>query len=174
MYSIPNITPYENLFECHQTICRIKEYKCNNWAIGQLYPDGGPDWFTYFFSIRGIPIFNYLRGNISMGEFSAYDNNIEELINYILWASIEEIILIDEQLKLIKEYREKNWAIGELFPDGGPDEFVVFFAQRNLGIAPYLRGTVSIGYPTAYDVNIKTLIEYRRVIAWFHKLYFKY
>lgn len=168
MYSIPSITPYENLVLCHKTICKIKRYKYNGWSIGQLYPDGGPDNFTYFFSIRGIPIFNYLRGHISMGEHSAYDKNIEELKKYISWAVLYEIELIDQQIDLINEYRSKNWAIGELYPDGGPDGFVIFFAQRELLIAPYLRGNVSIGYPSAYDKNIETLLKYREAISDFN------
>lgn len=170
MYSIPSITPYENLLLCQKTICKIKKYKYKKWAIGQLYPNGGPDEFTYFFSIRGVPIFNYLRGNISMGEYSAYFKNIEELEKYMIWSVLQEVELIDEQIDLIKMYKSKNWAIGELFPDGGPDEFVVFFAQRCLDIAPYLRGTVDIGYPTAYDINIQTLLEYRNVICSFYML----
>ncbi|MGL5749919.1 MAG: hypothetical protein ACRCXT_05295, partial [Paraclostridium sp.] len=109
--------------------------------------------------------FNYLRGNISMGDDSAYNKNIAELKKYINWAVLEEIKLIDEQISFIEEYRSKNWSIGELYPDGGPDGFVVFFAQRCLKIAPYLRGSISIGYPSAYDVNIRTLSEYKRVIS---------
>lgn len=167
MYSVPTIRPYKNLLLCRKTIRKIKEYKCNNWAIGQLYPDGGPDEFTYFFSIRGIPIFNYLRGNISMGEPSAYCKNIDELEKYIDWAVLYEIKLVDKQIELIKEYKSKNWAIGELYPDGGPDEFVIFFALRNLEIYPYLRGTVDIGYPSAYNKNIEILLEYKKLLSHF-------
>lgn len=167
MYRIPTITPLCNLELSRETLNNVFLYKQKNWAIGQLFPAGGPDEFTYFFSIRGIPIFNYLRGTISIGEPSAYDKNIKELVKYINYCVAEEVLLINKTIEKIREYEKKNWAIGEAFPDAGPDEFVVFFAERNLPIAPYLRGTVDIGFPTAYCVNIDTLSYYRDKIESF-------
>lgn len=167
MYTIPTITPLCNLEESTEILKEIRQYKAKNWAIGQLFPDGGPDKFSYFFSIRGITIFNYLRGNISMGEPSAYDKNIKNMIEYINYSVAAEVELIDKEIKLIKEYESKNWAIGELFPDGGVDSFVIFFAQRHLPIFPYLRGTVDIGEPTAYCKNIDVLSYYKDRILSF-------
>lgn len=161
MYKIPNISPLGNL-NCSQDVLKeIFYYKKNNFAIGQKYPSGGPDAFTYFFSIRNIPIANYLRGTISIGEPTAYNENIAALSAYINYNVILELELIDKEIEDIKYYQSKNWAIGEAYPDGGPDSFVVFFAERNLPIKPYLRGTVSIGEPTAYCENIDILSYYR-------------
>lgn len=167
MFSIPEITPLSNLLLCQKTLDSIYEYMEKNWAIGQLYPSGGADGFTYFFSIRGIKIMTYLVGTISIGNPSAYVKNIEALKEYIRWAVCKESRLVNEQICKIKEYQSKNWAIGELYPDSGPDEFVIFFGKRNLIVQPYLRGTVNIGNPTAYDENIKILREYLQVIHSF-------
>lgn len=169
MYTIPKIKPLENLEVCYQTLDDIYIYKENNWAIGQLYPNGGADGFTYFFAIRNIPIFNYLRGNISLGEYSAYDKNINSLKSYINWQIDREINVVNDEMAKILVYKEKNWAIGELYPDAGPDEFVVFFGERGLEVVPYLRGTVSIGEPTAYCDNIDILIKYLEEVRAFRE-----
>lgn len=161
MFRIPRVMPVEELVECQKVLCQILEYKEKNWAIGQLFPSGGPDSFTYFFSRRCIPIANYLRGTISLGEPTAYNVNLQNLVEYMNWLILREVTACYEVIAEIKEYQAKDWAIGEAYPDAGPDKFVVFFADHdNLPIAPYLRGTVDIGEPTAYEKNIKTLEEY--------------
>lgn len=167
MYNIPNITPLCNINTSTEVLKEISIYKKNDFAIGQKYPSGGPDAFTYFFSIRGIPIANYLRGTISIGEPTAYDENIAYLSDYINYNVTNELNLIDDTIKTINEYQSKNWAIGEAYPDGGPDSFVIFFAERMLPIEAYLRGTVSIGEPTAYCANIDILLNYRNIIESF-------
>lgn len=165
MFNYPNVMPIEELQECYEVACKILQYQKNNWAIGQLYPNGGPDCFTYFFSRRNIPIANYLRGNISLGEPTAYDVNLNNLCQYINWVVGKEVAACVATIADIEKYEAKNWAIGEAYPDAGPDGFVKFFADHdNLPIAPYLRGTVSIGYPTAYQINIKTLKDYIRAL----------
>lgn len=164
-YIIPNIEPLENIIMSSETLARIYEYKQRGWAIGQEFPNGGPDAFTYFFSIRGLPIYNYLRSStLSIGNSSAYDKNIKTLTEYINYNIALEVKKIDVQIRKIRIYQSRNWAIGESYPNPGPDAFVVFFANRNLPIAAYLRGTVDIGDPTAYEVNIKTLEEYKQTV----------
>lgn len=167
MYLLPTMSPLANLEAAQEVLNQIYDYKKNNWAIGQLYPSGGPDMFTYFFSMRWIPIANYLRGTISLGDPSAYDKNIAALTDYMHTMVYRELELIQDTIEEILFYQQKNWAIGEQYPDAGPDCFVVFFAQRNLTIAPYLRGTVDIGYPSAYCENIQTLCSYRQQILAF-------
>lgn len=164
MFRIPNITPLENLKQSTETYKEIIVYKNNNWAIGQKYPSGGPDGFSYFFSIRGIKIENYLRGTISIGYPTAYEKNLAALRQYINLAVRSEVALVDEEIRKIMFYKMKGWAIGEAYPNGGVDCFVVFFAERDLPIEPYLRGTVDIGNETAYLKNIETLKAYREEI----------
>lgn len=160
MFVFPKVVPLYELDSCESILSDIYEYESNNWAIGQSYPAGGPDGFTYFFSVRNIPIANYLRGTISIGEPTAYDENIRNLKKYINWVVEDELLKCLQKIKEIREYQEKLWAIGEAYPDAGPDQFVVFFGERNLIIEPFLRGTVDIGEPTAYCNNIATLIYY--------------
>lgn len=164
MIDTPKILPLENLLESQNILNEISLYKANNWAIGQLYPDGGPDFFTYFFTVRGLHISNYLRGSISMGEPTAYDDNIETLKCYINEFVSDEVARCEIVIDRIYKYQYKNWAIGESYPNGGPDFFVWFFGTRGLMVVPYLRGTVDIGTPAAYDENIKILTNYIRLL----------
>lgn len=164
MCILPYITPLNNLIAATEELKQIGIYKSNNWAIGQLYPSGGADAFTYFFSIRGLPIYNYLRGTIQLGDPSAYDCNIAILSEYINNMVYTEIELCDNMIEEIRKYQARNWAIGEAYPCAGPDEFVVFFGQRELQVQPYLEGCVKIGSPLAYEQNIATLTAYRQRI----------
>ena len=169
MYKIANPNPQDNLDASVYMMNQIYEYKKNGWAIGQLYPSGGPDQFTYFFAMRNMTVYTYLRGTISMGEPTAYDKNINVLKDYMNSMLCEEFALVDAEIDRILYYKSKNWAIGESYPDGGPDEFVVFFGVRNLQVQPYMAGSVVIGTPQAYDENIRILTEYKRMLQQYYQ-----
>lgn len=160
MYNIPTLTPKQEIESSKSIVKDIMSYKEKNWAIGETYPDGGPDSFTYFFVLRGLTIYPYLRGNISMGDPSAYEMDVAQVKSYISWLLDTEKSNVNGTIASIKDYKAKNWAIGEVWPQGGPDGFVRFFAARSLPIACYLRGNVSIGDPSAYDKDIATLENY--------------
>lgn len=168
MYTLPHITPLNNLIAATETLQQIGIYQKNNWAIGQLYPAGGPDAFTYFFAIRNIPIFNYLRGTIQLGEPSAYACNREALSEYINTMVCAEVELCNRMISEVKAYQSKNWAIGEAYPCAGPDQFVVFFGQRDLKVEPYLEGCVTIGSSAAYEENIAILTAYKKRISAYY------
>lgn len=73
----------EEIASANKVILDITSYKAQNWAVGLNWPDGQPDGFTAYFAARGLPIAYYLRGNIAVGDPSAYDKNITTLKNYI-------------------------------------------------------------------------------------------
>ncbi len=170
MFIFPKVVPLDELDACNSVLSSIYEYEKNYWAIGQRYPDGGPDGFTYFFSVRDIPIATYLRGTISLGEATAYEENAKNLKKYINWIIEDELFKCLNKIKEIKEYKEKFWSIGESYPDAGPDHFVLFFSERNLNIESFSGGNVNIGEPTAYYNNALTLVYYMDKV----KSYYKY
>lgn len=73
----------EEIASVNATLAKIAEYRTRNWAIGLNWPDGQPDGFTRYFAVRGLKIAYYLRGNIAVGDPSAYDANTKTLIEYL-------------------------------------------------------------------------------------------
>lgn len=73
----------EEIASVNNTITQISSYQAQNWAIGLSWPDGQPDGFTAYFAARNLPIAYYVRGNVSAGSPSAYEQNIATLKEYI-------------------------------------------------------------------------------------------
>lgn len=73
----------EEIKSANDLINEIASYKAQNWAIGLNWPDGQPDGFAKYFAVRGLPIAYYLRGNVAVGDPSAYDKNVTTLKGYI-------------------------------------------------------------------------------------------
>jgi hypothetical protein len=73
----------EEITLVNSIIAQLVDYKSRNWAVGLSWPDGQPDGFTRFFAVRSLPVAYYLRGNISVGDPSAYDDNIKPLQGYL-------------------------------------------------------------------------------------------
>lgn len=143
-----------------QSIAQINEYRSKNWAIGLNGDTAEPDGFTASFAERELVCAAYIRNFFPVGSTAAYDQNITTLVNYIERERAEEISSITNMITQINDYHAKNWAIGLNWPDGQPDGFSRYFAVRGLKISFYLRGNISVGDPSAYDINIKTLIVY--------------
>jgi hypothetical protein len=74
----------EEIQSAHQLITEILSLKARGAAIGLAWPNAHPDEFSRYFVIRGIPIAQYVRGNVNVGDLSAYDKNIETLNAYIV------------------------------------------------------------------------------------------
>jgi len=65
-------------------IAELKEYKELYWAIGLNGDTLEPDGFVSFFGERQLPFKFFVRsGNVSMGDESAYEENIATLNRYI-------------------------------------------------------------------------------------------
>ncbi|MCD4483428.1 hypothetical protein LQR31_02945 [Chromobacterium vaccinii] len=77
----------------------------------------------------------------------------------------QEIEAADGVVKQLKEYQSKNWAIGLNGDNLAPDNFLAFFTERQLPFAYYVRAQgVSVGEPSAYQINIDTLNHYVALI----------
>ncbi len=64
-------------------IQELKTYKSNFWAIGLNGDTLQPDGFNAFFATRELPFKPFVRSRVSIGQESAYDQNIATLTNYI-------------------------------------------------------------------------------------------
>jgi hypothetical protein len=69
----------------NQTIKQLQAYKSNFWAIGLNGDTLQPDGFNAFFADRQLPFKPFVRSTsgVSIGEESAYDENIATLKKYI-------------------------------------------------------------------------------------------
>ncbi|NVB40082.1 hypothetical protein G6O69_19710 [Pseudenhygromyxa sp. WMMC2535] len=144
-----------------KTVIEINDYKSKNWAIGLNGDTGKPDGFTVSFAERDMNFVTYIRGaGLSIGSPAAYDQNIAMLTTYIDRERQEEVSSVNGVISQLNDYKSRNWAIGLSWPDGQPDGFTRYFAVRELPIQYYLRGNISVGEPSAYDANIKTLQGY--------------
>ncbi|BAZ29879.1 hypothetical protein NIES4074_23260 [Cylindrospermum sp. NIES-4074] len=65
------------------TINELAAYKSNSWAIGLNGDTLQPDGFNSFFAARELPFKPFVRGRVSIGNESAYDENIATLRNYL-------------------------------------------------------------------------------------------
>jgi hypothetical protein len=69
---------------CQSTITELKTYKEKFWAIGLNGDTLQPDGFIVFFGVRNLPFKYFVRvQGVSLGEQSAYDENIATLETYI-------------------------------------------------------------------------------------------
>ncbi|WP_375496619.1 Dyp-type peroxidase [uncultured Nostoc sp.] len=69
---------------CEYKIAELEEYKDRKWAIGLNGDSIEPDGFVNFFGERELPFKFFVRSKgISLGDDSAYDDNINTLNKYI-------------------------------------------------------------------------------------------
>ncbi|WP_392480872.1 Dyp-type peroxidase [Nostoc sp. C110] len=69
---------------CEYKIAELEEYKDRKWAIGLNGDTSEPDGFVNFFGERELPFKFFVQNQrVSLGDYSAYDNNINTLNNYI-------------------------------------------------------------------------------------------
>ncbi|AXE29673.1 hypothetical protein DK842_07050 [Chromobacterium phragmitis] len=77
----------------------------------------------------------------------------------------KEIEASNSIISQLKDYQSKNWAIGLNGDNLAPDGFLAFFTERRLPFAYYVRSQgVSVGEPSAYQINIDTLNHYVALI----------
>ncbi len=70
--------------ECEYKIAELKEYQELNWAIGFDGETLNPDQFVRFFGERHLPFQFYVKNKtVSLGDQSAYNQNIDTLNDYI-------------------------------------------------------------------------------------------
>lgn len=159
-------TPKAKIKIAKTIIDRIKSYKDKYWAIGLNGDTLQPDAFLTFFKARGLPFAFFVRSgvkNVGLGEYSAYEQNITTLNKYI-----EDIISQESEkckLKIVQleDYKKNNRPIGLNGDYQKPDEFIDFFAERDLPFAFYVRNVKGVspqGDYSAYDQNIATLNDY--------------
>ena len=65
------------------TINELLNYQNSYWAIGLNGDTLQPDGFVTFFGDRSLPFQYFVRSGVSLGEQSAYDENIATLRKYI-------------------------------------------------------------------------------------------
>jgi hypothetical protein len=75
----------------NSTIQELRTYKSNFWAIGLNGDTLQPDGFNTFFAARELPFKPFVRSRVSIGQESAYEQNIATLTNYINSISLVEL-----------------------------------------------------------------------------------
>lgn len=165
MYKIPNIMPLYNISIATEFIKKIYIYKKNKKPIGQGR-DNKPDFFAYFFSVRGIPFEVYSRGVIAVGEITAYDYNIKSLSDYINYTVNNELKLIDDMINQIDIYVESGDDIG-ISSLKGADQFTIFFSERELQLSSYVSSNDLSQNLKAYSGNMYALSDYKKSIESF-------
>jgi len=159
-------TPKARIKTAKIIIDKIKFYKDKYLAIGLNGDTLQPDAFFTFFKARGLPFAFFVRSRVKkvvLGEDSAYEQNIITLNKYI-----EDIISQESEkckLKIVQleDYKKNNRPIGLNGDYQKPDEFIDFFAERDLPFAFYVwnvKGVSPQGNYSAYDQNIATLNDY--------------
>ncbi len=73
----------EEILGAQKRINEITAFKARDSAIGLAWQNGHPDDFSRYFVLRGLPIAYYVRGQVHVGDTSAYDKNIDTLTTYI-------------------------------------------------------------------------------------------
>jgi len=160
------IIPKQEIETVNTTINGLKDYQSRNWAIGLNGDTLQPDGFLKFFEDRQLAFQFYVRSHgVSIGEPSAYENNIATLGHYSADVYNAESKRIESTISELKNYQSKNWAIGLNGDTLQPDGFVKFFGERNLMFDYYVRSQgVTLGDPSAYEKNIETLENYMKSI----------
>jgi hypothetical protein len=72
----------------------------------------------------------------------------------------QEIQAAQNIIAELRNYKQRNWAIGLNGDTTQPDGFLTFFNQRKLPFDFYLLNRVRLGNSSAYDKNIATLNRY--------------
>lgn len=166
MYKIVKITPLDNLTEATVNLKLIYHCKQENYPIGESR-DGQLDDLAYFFAVRKIPIKTCVLGYVLRGEITAYDDNIASLSDYITYIAKEEVALIDAIMERLNEYSDRNDDIGIYNLFVGCDDFIKFFAQRNLPLRTCLKSWWPLPHYLGTRYNRKVLKNYREEIAKF-------
>ncbi|MCX4029526.1 hypothetical protein H0A36_03700 [Endozoicomonas sp. SM1973] len=157
-----NTNVVQELQEAKSTINRLQEYQSKNWAIGLNGDTFQPDNFLTYFDNRDLA-FNYYVQNkgVSIGNSTAYTNNINEVKKYALAIVESEVSATNKTISELENYKNNFWAIGLNGDSLQPDNFNNFFADRNIQFKPFVRNKgVEIGQESAYDENINALREY--------------
>jgi Dyp-type peroxidase family len=153
--------PKKEIEAAKNMIKELNNYKQRNWAIGLNGDTVEPDGFLTFFNQRNLPFKLYLQNYASLNDSKAYDENIKTLNKYIQDVCNQEIDASEYKIAELKEYQERNWAIGLNGDSRQQDGFLTFFGERELPFQFYVRSqNVSLGDASAYNRNIKTLNDY--------------
>lgn len=144
-----------------ETIRRISEAKIRDLALGLDPASHQPDALFSAFARRDLLFYPYIRSHgFSVGNADAYMANIATLHYYVERERREEQQSVRVKLQELAAARAQAANIGLLSPGGSFDEYVAFFALRELRIDPCYTGKVSVGELTAYDENIARLQAY--------------
>lgn len=76
---------------------------------------------------------------------------------------LREVDWVNQQIKTMREWQSKYWAVGLSWSTGQPDYWCKSFAERGLNIVSFVRGSKAapdLGTERAYDQNIGTLHAY--------------
>ncbi|WP_199302844.1 Dyp-type peroxidase domain-containing protein [Oscillatoria sp. FACHB-1406] len=153
--------PKQEIEAAQATIAELEKCRETNCGIGLCGDPLEPDELLTFFYQRNLPFKAYLIEGLVLGSASAYQQNITTLEQYIEDLCNQEIEASEYKIAELEEYKELYWAIGLQGDTLEPDDFVNFFGERDLPFQFFVRGeNVLLGDESAYDQNIKILIEY--------------
>ncbi|WP_177176255.1 ATP-binding protein [Trichormus sp. NMC-1] len=152
-----SVKPKETIKAAKEIIPELEKYKKNQFPIGLNGDSLKPDAFLKFFNRRNLPFAFYVK-RVSLGDYSAYDQNIATLNKYIKDIINQEIDQCEYTITKLEDYKKNNWPISPN-EDNLKDPFLTFFNRRNLQFAFYVK-RVSLGDYSAYDQNIATLNNY--------------
>lgn len=149
--------PEKEIKAVQEVIVQLQRYEANVWGIGLDGTTSEPDEFLAFFTLRHLPFrFFVVNASVSVGDYEAYSENIATLNQYIQDLCQQEITASQNQVTKLLEYKSRSAPVG-LTPDTfQPDEFFLFFSERELPFKPYVR-QIDCGHSSAYDENIHTL-----------------
>ena len=146
-----------------EMIQEIKDYQKKNLAIGLNGDTFQPDNFLQYFTQRNIPFKYYVTNKgVTIGNTEAYQYNIEAIQNYIHQIQAYEEQQCHQCIEQLYKYEQNKWAIGLNGDNLQPDNFNIFYAERQLTFHPYVRTNdgFQIGNKPTYKQNIEILTKY--------------
>jgi arylsulfatase A-like enzyme len=85
----------QEIQDCRRTIEELRNYQQRYWGIGLNEGTFEPDGFLTFFASRKLPFKFFVRGGgVSLGQPSAYDQNIATLENYIQTLQSQKLNIV--------------------------------------------------------------------------------
>ena len=142
-------------------IVELRNYQQQNWSIGLNGDTLQPDGFLVFFNQRNLSFKFYLQNQLSLGDSSAYGENIATLNQYIEDIRNQEIEASEYKIAELEEYKELDWSILSKTDTFKPDRFVSFFGERDIPFKFVVdSGNILLKDESSYEENIRTLKHY--------------
>lgn len=146
---------FSELQWARDTIVALGEAKIRDRPIGLDPATRQPDALFAAFARRDLLFYPYVRTpGFSLGNSAAYTTNIATVHYYVERERHEEVLSVRAWIQELTAARAEGRGVGLLAPGGQLDEFVAYFAIRDLAIDVGQRGG------PGYDADINRLQGY--------------